>query len=42
MSGYTDDAIVRNGVAAGGAAFLAKPITPGMLARKVRMVLDAN
>jgi signal transduction histidine kinase len=40
VSGYTDDAIILNGVAAGGASFLAKPITPGMLARKVRMVLD--
>lgn len=40
LSGYTDDAIVRNGVAVGTAAFLAKPITPGMLARKVRQVLD--
>ncbi len=40
LSGYTDDAIVRNGVAAGGTSFLAKPITPGMLARKVRLVLD--
>jgi two-component system, cell cycle sensor histidine kinase and response regulator CckA len=40
VSGYTDDAVVRNGVAAGGVAFLAKPITPGMLARKVRQVLD--
>jgi hypothetical protein len=27
-------------VAAGGASLLAKPITPGRLARKERMVLD--
>jgi len=40
MSGYADDAIIRKGVTAGGAAFLPKPITPGMLARKVRLVLD--
>jgi CheY-like chemotaxis protein len=40
VSGYTDDANVRKGVAASGAAFLAKPITPGVLARKVRLVLD--
>jgi two-component system, cell cycle sensor histidine kinase and response regulator CckA len=42
LSGYTDDAIVRNGVATSGIAFLAKPLTPGMLARKVRLVLDEN
>jgi PAS domain S-box-containing protein len=42
MSGYTDDAILRNGVATSSASFLAKPITPGMLARKVRLVLDGN
>ena len=35
-----DDAVLRNGVTAGRAAFLAKPITPGVLARKVRLVLD--
>jgi two-component system, cell cycle sensor histidine kinase and response regulator CckA len=42
VSGYTDDAIVRNGVAVGAVSFLAKPITPGMLARKVRLVLDGK
>jgi two-component system cell cycle sensor histidine kinase/response regulator CckA len=40
VSGYTDDAVIRNGVATSGAAFLGKPITPQMLARKVRLVLD--
>jgi two-component system, cell cycle sensor histidine kinase and response regulator CckA len=41
MSGYTDDAVVRNGVGATGAALLQKPITPRALAEKVRQVLDA-
>ncbi|HEY1381123.1 MAG TPA: response regulator [Gemmataceae bacterium] len=40
MSGYTDDAIVRRGVLAEDAAFLQKPFTPEVLARKVREVLD--
>jgi PAS domain S-box-containing protein len=41
MSGYTNDAIVRQGVLEEGAAFLQKPFTPDALARKVREVLDA-
>src|SRR5438874_7581382 len=39
-SGYTDDAIVRQGVLSAGAAFLQKPFVPDTLARKVRDVLD--
>jgi two-component system cell cycle sensor histidine kinase/response regulator CckA len=39
-SGYTDDVIVRGGLMERGAAFLEKPFTPAVLARKVREVLD--
>jgi PAS domain S-box-containing protein len=41
LSGYTDDAMVQHGVRESGMAFLAKPFTPAVLARKVREVLDA-
>jgi CheY-like chemotaxis protein len=41
MSGYTDDAVVRHGVHESGVAFVQKPITPQVLARRVRQVLDA-
>ncbi len=39
-SGYTDDAIAKHGVLEPGIAFLSKPYTPGILARKVRAMLD--
>ncbi|HEX3147427.1 MAG TPA: PAS domain S-box protein [Gemmataceae bacterium] len=42
VSGYSDDAIVRNGLVSDAAAFLQKPFTPTILARKVREVLDAG
>jgi PAS domain S-box-containing protein len=40
MSGYTDDAVVRQAVLDTGLPFLQKPFTPGALAAKVRAVLD--
>jgi DNA-binding response OmpR family regulator len=42
MSGYTDNAIVRNGLLADGAPFLQKPFTPEELLKKLRDVLDAQ
>ncbi len=41
MSGYTDDAIVHHGALNSGTAFLQKPVSPIVLARKLREVLDA-
>jgi CheY-like chemotaxis protein len=42
MSGYTDDAVLAQGVSHATAPFLQKPFTPDALARKVREVLDAG
>ncbi len=40
ISGYTDDAVMRHGIADTGEAFLQKPFSPLSLAKKVRDVLD--
>jgi signal transduction histidine kinase/ActR/RegA family two-component response regulator len=40
MSGYTDDAVLRNGICDLGAAFLQKPFSLGALARKSRETLE--
>jgi two-component system cell cycle sensor histidine kinase/response regulator CckA len=40
MSGYPAETIVRHGVLEPGTAFLEKPFTPDVLARKVRAVLN--
>jgi PAS domain S-box-containing protein len=42
LSGYTDDAIVHRGVLETGIAFLQKPFTADVLARKIREVLDGT
>jgi CheY-like chemotaxis protein len=40
VSGYTDDAIIHQGVLQQGTAFLQKPFTTDALARKIRAILD--
>jgi CheY-like chemotaxis protein len=42
MSGYTDEAVLRQGVHESGALFLQKPFSPDELACKVREALDAR
>jgi CheY-like chemotaxis protein len=40
MSGYTDDAVVRHGVAVRDVDFIQKPFTPEDLVRRIRTILD--
>ena len=40
MSGYTDTAVVRNGLLSDSATFIQKPFTPEELLRKLRVVID--
>ena len=40
MSGYTDDAVIRNGMLARGSAFIQKPFTPKELLRRVKQILE--
>jgi CheY-like chemotaxis protein len=40
MSGYTDDDVARRGLLDAGMSFLEKPISPEILTRKMRQVLD--
>jgi PAS domain S-box-containing protein len=42
FSGYTEDSMLRNGLLRPGIAFLQKPFTPTVLARKVRDTLDSQ
>ena len=41
-SGYTADAMIRHGISEDRIAFLEKPFTPEVLARRVREVLDGQ
>ena len=42
MSGYTDHALMHRELDSAGTAFLQKPFTPEVFARKVRHVLDSR
>jgi signal transduction histidine kinase/CheY-like chemotaxis protein len=40
MSGYTDDDVLRHGIAAEDTAFMQKPFTVAVLAQRIREILD--
>ncbi|CAN5617784.1 hypothetical protein BH23GEM10_BH23GEM10_09070 [soil metagenome] len=40
MSGYNEEAILRDGVLAEGASFLEKPFSPAVLLERIRSILD--
>jgi CheY-like chemotaxis protein len=42
MSGYTDDVVHRRGLLESGVPFLEKPLSPDLLARKIRQVLEGG
>jgi DNA-binding NarL/FixJ family response regulator len=42
MSGYTDNAILRDGMLGDSATFLQKPFTPEELLRKLRSVMETE
>jgi DNA-binding NtrC family response regulator len=42
MSGYTDNAVLNNGILEKEVAFLQKPFTPASLSEKVREVLEGD
>jgi diguanylate cyclase (GGDEF)-like protein/PAS domain S-box-containing protein len=42
MSGYNEDAVLRHGVLAAGAAFIEKPFSPSMLLERVRRILSES
>jgi DNA-binding NtrC family response regulator len=42
MSGYTDNAVLNNGILQKEVAFLQKPFTPALLTEKVRDVLEGE
>lgn len=42
MSGYSDDDVTRRGLLEAGVPFLEKPLSPGVLVRKMRQVLEGR